>query len=75
MPEPVTENSMIAALLREREGYAQRRLDDRVAAVDAQLKHYGYEGEQEAVVVPQGRTSRAGQKTADASTGSAKKSA
>jgi hypothetical protein len=34
---------MIAALKRERAGYVARGLEDRVAEVDKQLKHYGYE--------------------------------
>ncbi|MET9952384.1 hypothetical protein ABZ135_12655 [Streptomyces sp. NPDC006339] len=40
--EPLTEDTMIAALLREREGLAQRGLDERVAQVDEQLKLRGY---------------------------------
>ncbi|MFK0155377.1 hypothetical protein ACIQVK_25290 [Streptomyces sp. NPDC090493] len=40
--EPETQDTMIAALLREREGYVQRGLKDRVAQVDEQLKHRGY---------------------------------
>ncbi|MFF2331820.1 MULTISPECIES: hypothetical protein [unclassified Streptomyces] len=40
--EPMTEDTMIAALLREREGLVQRGLDDRVAQVDEQLKLRGY---------------------------------
>lgn len=39
----MTDDSMIAALLREREGYVQRGLDDRVAQVDEQLALRGYE--------------------------------
>lgn len=38
----MTEDTMIAALLREREGYVQRGLDDRVAQVDEQLKLRGH---------------------------------
>lgn len=41
--EPMTEDPMIAALLRERAGLAQRGLDDRVAQVDEQLKLRGYQ--------------------------------
>lgn len=39
---PQTEDTMIAALLREREGLVQRGLKDRVAQVDEQLKIRGY---------------------------------
>lgn len=40
---PQTEDPMIAALLREREGYVGREgKEDRVAAVDEQLKLRGY---------------------------------
>jgi hypothetical protein len=42
MSEPQTENTMIAGLLREREGYARRGLDDRVAQVDEQLRLLGH---------------------------------
>lgn len=38
-----TEDSMVAALLREREGYVTRGMDDRVAQVDEQLKLRGAE--------------------------------
>lgn len=41
--EPVTEDTMIAGLLREREGYLQRGMDDRVAQVDEQLRIRGHE--------------------------------
>lgn len=40
--EPQTEDPMVAALLREREGYVQRGMDDRVAQVDEQLKLRGH---------------------------------
>ncbi|MEU0809519.1 hypothetical protein [Streptomyces sp. NPDC005970] len=40
---PQTENTMVAALLREREGLVQRGLTDRVAEVDEQLKLRGAE--------------------------------
>ncbi|MFF6836025.1 hypothetical protein ACFY84_29970 [Streptomyces sp. NPDC012438] len=40
--EPQTEDPMVAALLREREGLKQRGLDDRVTQVDEQLKFHGY---------------------------------
>ncbi|MFM9595793.1 hypothetical protein ACKI1O_41220 [Streptomyces scabiei] len=38
-------DQMIPALLREREGYVKRGLDDRVRAVDEQLALYGYDPE------------------------------
>ena len=41
--EPLTEDPMVAALLREREGYVTRGMDDRVAQVDEQLRLRGYE--------------------------------
>lgn len=40
--EPQTEDPMVAALLRERAGYVQRGLDDRIAQVDEQLKLRGH---------------------------------
>lgn len=40
--EPESTDSMVAALLREREGLVQRGLKDRVAQVDEQLKLRGY---------------------------------
>lgn len=40
-PEPLTDDRMVAALLREREGYQRRGLKERVAEVDQQIKHYG----------------------------------
>lgn len=43
MSEPQTEDPMVAALLREREGYVTRGMDDRVAQVDEQLKLRGAE--------------------------------
>lgn len=52
---PKTTDTMIAALLREREGYVARGLDDRVAEVDEQLKLRGYEAEDAG---PRGRRSR-----------------
>lgn len=48
-----TEDPMVAALLREREGYAQRGMDDRVALVDEQLALRGYTPPDEA---PAGQT-------------------
>lgn len=49
--------NMIAALLREREGYARRGLTERVAQVDEQLEHYGYEDPERQA--PKGRTAPA----------------
>ncbi|MGW4476802.1 hypothetical protein ACWENQ_44725 [Nonomuraea sp. NPDC004354] len=40
--EPVSKDAMVAALLREREGYVQRGLAERVAEVDEQLKLRGH---------------------------------
>lgn len=42
MSEPETQDTMIAGLLRERQGYLQRGFKDRVAQVDEQLKQRGY---------------------------------
>lgn len=42
-PEPATEDGMVAALLRERAGYIQRGLTERVAEVDKQIKLRGHE--------------------------------
>ncbi|MFE6816019.1 hypothetical protein [Streptomyces sp. NPDC057677] len=39
---PQTDDTMIAALLRERDGLVQRGLTDRVKQVDEQLKLRGY---------------------------------
>ncbi|MFI7707611.1 hypothetical protein [Nonomuraea sp. NPDC049480] len=47
MAEPQTEDPMIAALLRERDGYVQRGMDDRVAQVDEQLALRGYEASED----------------------------
>ncbi|MET8401392.1 hypothetical protein [Streptomyces sp900116325] len=44
----MTEDTMIAGLLREREAYVQQGLDDRVAQVDEQLKLRGYQLPEEA---------------------------
>jgi hypothetical protein len=52
---------MIAALLREREGYERRNLDDRVRQVDEQLEHYGHKPEGRG---PKGRSTPP-QQTAD----------
>jgi hypothetical protein len=39
--EPISDDRMVAALLREREGYVRRGLTERVAAVDEQIKRRG----------------------------------
>jgi hypothetical protein len=58
--------TMIAGLLREREVYETRGEGTRVALVDEQLAHYGYEPPQ----VPKGRAAPEEQKqTADADPG------
>lgn len=58
--------NMIAGLLREREIYETRGEGSRVALVDEQLAHYGYEPPD----VPKGRSSPAStQQTADAEPG------
>lgn len=41
--EPKTTDPMIAALLREREGYERTQQRDRVAQVDEQLRLRGYD--------------------------------
>lgn len=40
--ESATQDPFVAALLRERDGYVARGLDDRVSQVDAQLKLRDY---------------------------------
>jgi hypothetical protein len=62
------DRKMVAALLREREGYERRGETDRVRQVDDQLAHYGYEPETaNENDGPQGRTSTdERQQTADA---------
>ncbi|MGW1938958.1 hypothetical protein [Streptomyces goshikiensis] len=49
------DRKMIAALLREREGYERRGETDRVRQVNEQLAHYGYEPEQTDETGPTGR--------------------
>lgn len=61
--------NMIAALRREREVYVSRGEDERVAQVDEQLRHYGYDTQADPDTGPQGRTSQAGQQTAGGSGG------
>jgi hypothetical protein len=65
---------MIAALLREREGYVRRGLDDRVRQVDEQLEHHGYSGDPDENDGPEGRTAEP-KRTADAGKPPAKKTA
>lgn len=64
------DENMIAALLRERAGYQARGAADRVALVDEQLAHHGWEPDEDPVTDPDGgpkdRTPGAGQRTADA---------
>ncbi|WP_037684115.1 hypothetical protein [Streptomyces cellulosae] len=63
--------NMIAALLRERDGYERQGKKDRVRQVDEQLEHYGYSPEPDE---PKGRTASP-QQTADQGTPTAKKTA
>ncbi len=42
MSEPISNDPAVAALLREREGYMRRGLDERVAQVDEQLAARGH---------------------------------
>jgi len=62
MSEPPAENTMVAALLRERAGYLRRGMTDRAAQVDEQLAHHGHTPEPDE---PQGRTATPPQQTAD----------
>lgn len=50
----MTDDPMIAALLREREGYVQQGMDDRVAQVDEQLALRGHTPPTEAPEASQG---------------------
>ena len=60
-----SKDPMIAALLREREGYVRFDKKDRIKAVDAELKRLGYEEPKKAE--PKQRATRAEkQATADA---------
>lgn len=62
-PAEQSEDPMIAALLRERDGYERFDKGDRVKAVDAELKRRGHKAKGE----PKGRSSRESkQSTADA---------
>lgn len=58
------DENMIAALKRERAGYVARGLDGRVAEVDEQLTHYGYEptAATDDKGAPKGRTTPEGAK-------------
>ncbi|GIH69445.1 hypothetical protein [Sphaerimonospora thailandensis] len=69
-----TDETMVAALLREREGYVRHGMADRVAQVDEQLKHYGYEAERDAGPAavarsPRGRNAEGGRQTAEGGSG------
>ncbi|MFD3777352.1 hypothetical protein [Streptomyces sp. NPDC058612] len=65
------DQAMIAALLREREGYERRGKEDRVRQVDEQLEHYGYEPKPDLKSKePEGRTAPPAA-TADAGTAAA----
>ncbi|MFD4569379.1 hypothetical protein ACFWOX_34080 [Streptomyces sp. NPDC058467] len=66
--------NMIAALLRERDGYNAQGKTDRVRQVDEQLEHYGYSPEPDEEDGPQGRT-QVPQQTADQGKTPAKKTA
>lgn len=46
---PTADESYVAALLREREGYLRRGRENRVADVDAELERMGYEWEEKVV--------------------------
>jgi len=48
MSDPETEDPMVAALLRERAGYVNRGMGDRVAQVDEQLALRGHTSAKEA---------------------------
>lgn len=62
----MSDERMIASLLRERDGYQRRGLDERVAQVDEQLTRHGYEPDAEPESGgPAGRTADSGQQTAD----------
>lgn len=56
--EDIQREAYVSALQREREGYVQRGLDDRVAAVDEELKRLGvsrptaHKGTERAVAQP-----------------------
>ena len=56
-----SQDPFIAALLREREGYVRSGKDDRVAAVDAELKRRGYKKSEPVKKVAKKATTREGQ--------------
>lgn len=60
----MTEDTMIAALLRERDGLVQRGLPERVAEVDEQLAIRGYTPEATAVKPPPAKKTEAAVKAA-----------
>lgn len=75
----MSNDRMIAALLRERDGCQRRGLDDRVAQIDDQLAFHGYVPEDESdpaadavTEEPAGRTADSGQQTTAAPTPAAK---
>jgi hypothetical protein len=72
--DEMSNDRIIAGLLRERAGYQQRGLHDRVRQVDEQLKHYGHQPEPDTQDGPQGRTAPP-QQTADQGKPAAKKTA
>ncbi|MFI0932918.1 hypothetical protein ACH4RG_14365 [Streptomyces sp. NPDC021019] len=51
MPDPESQDPMVAALLRERAGYVSRGMGDRVAQVDEQLALRGHKPAAEAAPV------------------------
>ncbi|MFD6024555.1 hypothetical protein [Streptomyces griseoluteus] len=59
------DENMIAALKRERANYVALGDDERVAQVDASLRHYGYDPSPREEDGPQGRTAAPPQQTAD----------
>jgi len=65
---PASDDSMVAALLREREGYARAGKKDRVAEVDKQLGLRGYKSADDDArkSPPEGRSTRPQQKASEA---------
>lgn len=63
---PKSDDPQVAALLRERQGYVQRELPERVAQVDAELDRLGYVDEKSArraakkTAAPPDRSTRGG---------------
>ena len=68
------DENMIAALKRERAGYAARGDEERVRQVDEQLARHGYAPEGDGSAGPEGRTETP-KETADQGTAAAKKTA